>query len=861
MSCCSGQDSICPCEGFVHPARISNVAGLDQISYRVGDYTTFREALLRALPGEVSLTATQPAGENGSLPSPANAAQLWRPGASGDLAVQMIEWWAYLADILTFYNERIATQAYLRTADRAITVNRLVRLLGYRPKPAIGATGTLAALMKGTASFSLRQGFQIQSKPGPGQQPQIFELAQDIQVALPDTAPVFPPPQAPQLASGTALIQGSISSVGPGDMVFLVKAGWDGTNSNYAVGIVQSVSAQRDPSGHTNTLVLFSITVRGGDLPDNASPADYRLLRSNSVVPLYQYLDPSWGWSAVGDEESTNGVIPGFVELASIVREIKAGDAIVLQDTSANSTNLPLPGVVTVCQEVIYYANNPTDPEQPPGPPGAGQNAPAGIPIPHTRLTYDKTGFTFGDAATDATTVVVRYGWKDVGLLISAPATSVGGDASANRSTGGAGGIGTTIALQPGPGASFPTSTVDSEVLIEDAIGNGTLGKVISTSSVSLTGPVPTLMTPLQVLFNLLPVTRGKAVANEVLGSGNAAVAGQDFTLKKSPVTYLQDSGSVSGPQFSSTIQVWVNKIKWTEVQSFYPQPANAQVFITKEDEQGQTHVIFGDGVNGARPPTGVNNIIATYRYGSGANSPAAGLLTMILKPLPGLKGIVNPIAVSGGADADPPDQVRQYAPQSVLTFNRAVSLDDFEAIAATAPGVTRAQAALTVNPVSQQPQIQVYVLPGNALTSVRKALQGIADPTCSYAVLPATPIYAFISATLIVASNADPTTVQANATNALAGQNSGLFVFDPNSGTPGVYILGIGQPVYDSEIYAALQVPGVLEVVGYSFGYNASLSGPKTQCRRQRHDPQAGVYFALAVSNLSITTSPAASS
>ena len=57
-------------------------------------------------------------------------------------------------------------------------------------------------------------------------------------------------------------------------------------------------------------------------------------------------------------------------------------------------------------------------------------------------------------------------------------------------------------------------------------------------------------------------------------------------------------------------------------MQSFYGQPTNAQVFVLREDDQGQTHVTFGDGVNGALLPTGTNNIVATYRYGAGAAAP-----------------------------------------------------------------------------------------------------------------------------------------------------------------------------------------------------------------------------------------------
>ena len=95
----------------------------------------------------------------------------------------------------------------------------------------------------------------------------------------------------------------------------------------------------------------------------------------------------------------------------------------------------------------------------------------------------------------------------------------------------------------------------------------------------------------------------------------------------------------------------------------------------------------FGDGVNGARLPTGVNNVVATYRIGAGAASPPAGKLTVIAQSYPGLRSVLNPVAVGGGADPDPPDQIRRYAPRSVLTFGRAVSVFDYEALAAQAPG------------------------------------------------------------------------------------------------------------------------------------------------------------------------------
>ena len=53
--------------------------------------------------------------------------------------------------------------------------------------------------------------------------------------------------------------------------------------------------------------------------------------------------------------------------------------------------------------------------------------------------------------------------------------------------------------------------------------------------------------------------------------------------------------------------------------------------------------------------PAGTGNVVATYRFGSGAAAPPAGALTVIANPIPGLRALRNPVAAGGGADPDPP--------------------------------------------------------------------------------------------------------------------------------------------------------------------------------------------------------------
>jgi hypothetical protein len=766
---------ICPCGVIVHPSVVFNPPGRSVIAYRSGDYATFRHALLQPRDHESELTER----------SDGRLLQIWRP-TTGDLALQMIEWWAYLADILTYYNERVAGEGYLRTAELPQSLNRLIRILGYRPRPAIGATGTLAALVNSPKPVTLPQSFPIQSKPGPGKQPQVFELSVATRIGPPDATAAVPPRLAAPLvtpgtggasATGTVLIAGIVSGLKAGDEVLLLQKGWDGTNRDYAIGTVQKFTPQPDPSGAKNTQVIFAIRA-SGDGVSGATAVGYRLLKIGGTATLYPYLDPAS--SAIGD---------GFVHLASVFRQIAVGDPIVIDDPRAQGGNWPFPASVTGYQELVYYANNPTQPDKPPVESPPSDRTPA-IPIPHTRLTFTSPA----KPVPNATTYVVRFGWRDVGTLIDVPATTVGGAGATSGAV-----------LRAPDEQSFPVP-IGTAVLVEDANGDGTPATIESATTIDLPSTAPALTAPLQALFNLLPVSRGKTVLSELLGSGNAAILGQDFTLRNAPVTYLQDAASMSGDDYSSTVKVWVNGVQWREVRSFYGLPEGAQAFMTREDEQGKTHVVFA-----SRLPTGVNNVAASYRYGAGAETPAPGTLTVILQPQPGLRSIRNPVAPGGGADADPPDKIRRLAPRSVLTFNRAVSLDDYEVIAGSAPGVRRAKAAFSFDAVAQRPSVTIWVGDDSgAVTAARSALAGAADPNRPVAIALAHQQQAVLSLTYLRDPRYEDARVKTALHDALLDADNGLF---------GVNVVDIGQAFYDSQIFAAcLAVPGVEAVQSLSF-------------------------------------------
>jgi len=287
-----------------------------------------------------------------------------------------------------------------------------------------------------------------------------------------------------------------------------------------------------------------------------------------------------------------------------------------------------------------------------------------------------------------------------------------------------------------------------------------------------------------------------------------------------------------------------VNNLPWTEVPFFFGQAPDATVFVTREDNQGNTHVMFGDGVNGARLPTGVNNVVATYRIGSGAASPPVGKLTVIAKSYPGLRSVLNPVAVGGGADADLPSQIRHDAPRSVLTFGRAVSVFDYQALAAQVPSVTRASAVWAWDDARQRTLVKVYVGDDSgAATAAAAALAAAGDPNRPVKVVQATQIAVALTLTLLVTPGMDTTIIQAAVATALTDTEAGLF---------GSWNMGIGQTLFESQIESAvLGVSGAVAITVQSFVANGVVqAGPL-------HSPGEGGYFTLDPGDINLTMEP----
>ena len=166
-----------------------NPPGRKELSYRAGTYTTVLSRLMTYLAER-----QEPQNQLPELQLNTDPQENWGVG--------LLQAWAIVIDVLTFYQERIANEGYLSTATERRSVLELARSTGYELRPGVSASTYLAftvgPVKNGTSLRSVipagttvqsvpTQGQQVLTYPDPGkppalpQLPQIFETSEEFE--------------------------------------------------------------------------------------------------------------------------------------------------------------------------------------------------------------------------------------------------------------------------------------------------------------------------------------------------------------------------------------------------------------------------------------------------------------------------------------------------------------------------------------------------------------------------------------------------------------------------------------------------------------------------------------------------------
>jgi hypothetical protein len=846
--CCEGIDASTP-------VGIVNRAGLTTVSYRIGEYAQFKESMLAGL----------------SSSKYAALAGL-RTRDADDYTLGLIDAVACAADVLTFYQERLANESYLRTATERVSLQEMAKLIGYRLRPGVAAETPLAFALEAPKApppglppepgafvtgvppaLALATGLQVQSVPGPDEKPQTFETVEEIE-ARPEWNAIRPwlsQARAPGLGATETWLQGVGNNLKAGDALVFVSAEFlaqPTTNDDWDFRLIDAVELD---TANDRTRVRWKRGLESVSPLSNPPQApQVHVLRKRASVfghnaPLWRSMNASFRADYYGDDPAEVRQWPDFtisplaatatgghVDLDAVYAEVTPGSLVVLAKGEFNRPDASFPRGTHIG---LYKVTSTSE----------ASRAEFAISGRVTRLgvqgqDLDQQFFGF----VRQTSVYVQS--EQLGLAPYPVTQPIRGEHLPLALAAGG--------LQPG------------RRLIVNGERAGAAGKVVHEAKLMSVQPhanglVLTIAPPLSAALkrdtvvvhaNVALATHGETVT-QILGAGDGSRSFQRFELKRLPVTYRSAANETGA---DSQITVRVDDVEWTENPTLFGAAPTARAYTLISDEQGKAWVSFGDGVRGVRLPSGVNNVRATYRQGLGqAGNVGADKLTQLMTRPLGLKSVSNPVPAQGGTDPEPAGQARRTMPLGTRTLGRAVSLLDYEDFALGFTGIAKAQAQ--VLQLSNEPTIAITVAGqgGAALSNGNPvwnnlwlALKASGDPHVNVVLLP----YQHSTFRLGLKVKRDPAYELKSVLAAVEAALRAHYAFDTRA---------LGQPVLQSDVIAvAHSVPGVV-AVDLDFLYGGTSPASQTVRSRQtrllasRMRATGGV--ALAAELLTLNAAP----
>lgn len=722
------------CDGLTAetPVDVLNRPGLSTLAYRVGVHSRFKHSMLARLSS-----------------SELRQSAWLRTDDDDDFSIALLDAWAMVADVLTFYQERIANESYLRTATERRSLLELARLIGYELRPGVAANVDLAFTLEtgpgAPAKSTIPAGAKIQSIPGPGEKPQTFETSEDLEARgeWNEIRPRLIEAQTLSTTMSSILLKGAANNLRPGDGLLIVVSSADKKFRRIkAVSIdnaADQTSVELDPvetsSGSPGP--IFNASTAGVFQPFPASTRQ----SFNSANIQNLVIGQSWRQSDLASFAFVQGW--SLVKLSASLKSILANPTPPVTDTgvfafrvhaSLFGYNAPDWKAMSKDVRVAYEDTTPnlslTDWPKP-------------IPNSTKVLELDKV---YSEILADSWVVVTRPALEsdpsskpleamatvktlketaasrnaltgkvtELTLTVAEPITFAD-FSDLRRTTVSAQSEKLTLADTPRRGFVIKNSIeldgpylglrVGQPIAVTGETREGIVESEIAVVSDSTTTDGRTTIklagdlkndfkwTTFTINANVAAATNGETVA-EVLGSGDAARAYPKFTLRESPLTYV---GASNASGAATTLEVRVNDLLWTEVPTLFGRGPKERVYVTRIDDDAGTTVQFGDGRTGARLPTGSENIAATYRKGIGRKGLVdAGQLTLLMTRPLGVKGVTNPLPAADAADPESRDDARSNAPTTVLTMDRIVSLQDYEDFARSFQGIAKALATWT---------------------------------------------------------------------------------------------------------------------------------------------------------------------
>lgn len=702
-----------------------------------------------------------------------------------DPAIALLDAWACVMDVLTFYQERIINEGYLRSAITRGSVLELTRAIGYELHPSVAASVWLAFEVDNPpGALKIPAGSEVLSIPRQEQLPQTFETDTELSVEsvwnrLRPAPPLNIEPLLPDAQSPGACFEGTDTGLGVGGMVLLVESGTG--PKPWRLFKVHDVKEDRIAQ---TTMVAWSLVARG----ETESAGQPGIFAFRQDASLFGHDAPDWSLlpdtikKQIDETGGTAAEWPNFnldantIDLDRIYARVIEGGWIVLVEESQQAP------IVAPCS------------------------------VDSVR-TVARTDFMLRSKITRIVAALENpapFGLRSTVVYIESAPLSLA-RVSVPSPIHGASVELTRTRPEPAPGqilifvdesSARPERREAAIIQRVEAVENrDNVMRVILREELEGSYKPDSV----SIYGNVVRATHGKTV-REVLGSGDASQENQRFELRISPLTYVAspDEGAMK-----STLSVRVGDVLWKEEPSLHGLGPTDACYTVRVNAAGVASVIFGDGNSGARLPSGQENVIATYRTGSGSiGNVGAGTLILLQTQRLGVRSVTNPIAASGGAAPDDIERARVVAPLDVCTMDRLVSLRDYESLALSFNGIDKATAIMLETDHGRILHLSIAGTDGQSIPrqsalfeALTQALEQGGDSMQPFQIDTCEMCPARLTATI----RTDPRHRSEAVQSAVASALTRAFSFDPRA---------FGQPLSRSEIVAVMQrVAGVVSV------------------------------------------------
>lgn len=780
----------------VHACPPPNVTP-PEINYLAKDYASFRQLML----DRMALLAPD-----------------WKERNSADLGIVLVELLAYTADYLSYQQDAIATEAYLGTARKRVSVRRHARLVDYFMHDGCNArTWLQIELAEHVNGLTLKK-------------ESVNRILTKVK-GLPSLLPLNSPEYEKALASGVKVFELMRDPNPTRDHDIVLYAvhnkmhfhTWGRKNCCLPKGATGATLKNHFPNLKIgDVLILAEVLGPETGLPQDADPTRRHAVKLTDIKYTY---DPLFS----NKDAST----PASPTLGSPFDSLPQGSPLVLPLSVSSPPKSPLyfspldspplgspldsPLSVFSPPESPIYFSPPASP-----PPGSPPLSPplANLGLPVTEIKWDKQdALPFPLCISSHQVEDVSVAWGNIVLVDH----------------------GLTITDKTESSLSPDKVPASNLVYANSSNINTDFCQTKHSKALPLRYNPKLLIGPLTYAA---PYDSSKSASALLRWSMRSVI----------PAIWLTEGGE-KGDKRANPV--------WNPQRDLLNSASTAKEFVVETETDGISYLRFGDNKQGERPESEVE-FKATYRIGNGKSGnigadALAHLATDDVEIINNIIKVWNPLPAKGGMEAETMEEVRQFAPEAFRTQERAVTPADYELFAQKCDlDVQRAAATFRWTGSWKTVFLSADRLGGlNVDADFEKDLRNCLEKyrMAGFDLEVDMPIYISLEIEMAVCVN--PNFLASHVKQALLELFSNQILADGRKGIFHPDNFSFGQPVYLSKLYAVAQsAQGVDSVQIKKFqrqGKNSSEALEKgkltlerreiARCDNDRNFPEHGVF------------------